>query len=152
MKHFVFSMQKILDLRNFELDQAELDLGKVNAEIARVNRSLEQIAQERVNFSSYSDSSSEFNVWHQSQDYFIFLDQKKEGLLAELAELQLLAEKKREVVRQCMQKVKVLDKLKKHKYEEWQAAMNKQDEKIVDDVVTSQQHAKVESGKRKVES
>ena len=100
MKHCVFSMQKILDLRNFELDQAELDLGKVNAEIARVNRSLEQIAQERVNFSSYSDSSSEFNVWHQTQDYFIFLDQKKEGLLAELAELQLLAEKKRDVVRQ----------------------------------------------------
>ncbi len=152
MKHFVFSMQKILDLRNFELDQAEADLGKVNAEIARVNRSLEQIAKERVSFSAYSDSSSEFGVWHQTQDYFIFLDQKKEGLLAELAELQLLAEKKREVVRTCMQKVKVLEKLRDKKREEWQDAANKQDEKIVDDVVTAQQHAKVESGKRKVES
>ena len=143
MKHFVFSMQKILDLRNFELDQAEVDLGKVNAEIARVNRALEQIARDRVNFSAYSDSSSDFSVWHQTQDFFILLDQKKEGLLAELTELQMLAEKKREVVRTCMQKVKVLEKLKEHKKEEWQDAANKQDEKSVDDVVTAQQNRKM---------
>ena len=44
MKKFSFSLQKILDLRNFELDQAQMELGKVNAQIANVNNQLKTVA------------------------------------------------------------------------------------------------------------
>ena len=45
MKRFQFSMQKILDLRKFEQQQAEAELGKANAEVARIQRELDSIAQ-----------------------------------------------------------------------------------------------------------
>lgn len=142
MKKFVFSMQKILDLRNFELDQAELDLGKVNAEIARVNNGLKQIAQDRVDYGRYADESKDFMVHHQTQAFFVLLDQKKDGFLAELAQLEMIAEEKREIVRLAMQKVKVLEKLKEKKLQQWKAEYDAQEEIANDDAVTAQQYRK----------
>lgn len=142
MKKFVFSMQKILDLRNFELDQAELDLGKVNAEIARVNAALKQIAQDRVDYGRMADDSHDFMIHQQTQSFFVLLDQKKDGLLAELAQLEIVAEEKREVVRQAMQKVKVLEKLKEKKFAQWKMEFEAQEEIANDDAVTAQQYRK----------
>lgn len=142
MKKFVFSMQKILDLRNFELDQAELDLGKVNAEIARVNAALKQIAQDRVDYGRMADDSHDFMIHQQTQAFFVLLDQKKDGLLAELAQLEIVAEEKREVVRQAMQKVKVLEKLKEKKFAQWKMEFEAQEEIANDDAVTAQQYRK----------
>ncbi len=142
MQKFSFNMQKILDLRNYELDQAELDLGKVNAEIARVNAALDQIARDRVDFGRLADESHDFTMHSQTRAFFILLDQKKDGLLAELAQLEVIAEQKREVVRLAMQKVKVLEKLKEKKYAQWKAEFEAQEELAMDDAVTAQQYRK----------
>ena len=142
MQKFSFNMQKILDLRNYELDQAELELGKVNAEIARVNAALKQIAQDRVDFGRLADESHDFTMHSQTRAFFILLDQKKDGLLAELAQLEVIAEQKREVVRLAMQKVKVLEKLKEKKYAQWKAEFEAQEELAMDDAVTAQQYRK----------
>lgn len=142
MQKFSFNMQKILDLRNYELDQAELDLGKVNAEIARVNAALDQIARDRVDFGRLADQSHDFTMHSQTRAFFILLDQKKDGLLAELAQLEVIAEQKREVVRLAMQKVKVLEKLKEKKYAQWKAEFEAQEELAMDDAVTAQQYRK----------
>ena len=142
MQKFSFNMQKILDLRNYELDQAELDLGKVNAEIARVNAALDQIARDRVDFGRLADESHDFTMHSQTRAFFILLEQKKDGLLAELAQLEVIAEQKREVVRLAMQKVKVLEKLKEKKYAQWKADFEAQEELAMDDAVTAQQYRK----------
>lgn len=142
MQKFSFNMQKILDLRNYELDQAELELGKVNAEIARVNAALKQIAQDRVDYARIADESHDFTMHSQTRAFFILLDQKKDGLLAELAQLEAIAEQKREVVRLAMQKVKVLEKLKEKKYAQWKAEFEAQEELAMDDAVTAQQYRK----------
>ena len=146
MQKFSFNMQKILDLRNYELDQAELDLGKVNAEIARVNAALDQIARDRVDFGRLADESHDFTMHSQTRAFFILLDQKKDGLLAELAQLEVIAEQKREVVRLAMQKVKVLEKLKEKKYAQWKAEFEAQEELAMDDAVTAQQYRKSTEG------
>ncbi|MBQ2552142.1 MAG: flagellar export protein FliJ [Treponema sp.] len=142
MQKFSFNMQKILDLRNYELDQAELDLGKVNAEIARVNSALDQIARDRVDYGRIADESHDFTMHSQTRAFFILLEQKKDGLLAELAQLEVIAEQKREVVRLAMQKVKVLEKLKEKKYAQWKAEFEAQEELAMDDAVTAQQYRK----------
>ena len=40
MKRFNFSLEKVLELRVFEQDQAQNELGKANAEVARIQREL----------------------------------------------------------------------------------------------------------------
>ena len=143
MKKFSFSLQKILDLRNFELDQAQMELGKVNAQIANVNNQLKTIAAKKVNATKEADLLNDFSLHVQTQDYFIYLDQEKEALLAELVQLEMIAEQKREVVREAMKKVKVLEKLKEKKYEAWKNEYQHQEELAVDDVVTSQSIQKI---------
>ena len=143
MKKFSFSLQKILDLRNFELDQAQMELGKVNAQIANVNNQLKTVAIHKFNATRDADAANDFSLHVQTQDFFIYLDQKKDALLGELAQLEIIAEQKREVVREAMKKVKILEKLKEKKYEAWKQEFQKQEELEVDDVVTSQNYKKI---------
>ena len=130
MKKFSYSLQKILDLRNFELDQAQMELGKVNAQIANVNNQLKTVAIHKFNAARDADAANDFSLHVQTQDFFIYLDQKKDALLGELAQLE-------------MKKVKVLEKLKEKKYEAWKQEFQKQEELEVDDVVTSQNYKKI---------
>ena len=138
MKKFEYSLQKVFDLRNFELHQAEVELGKVNAEIAQVNAQLHTIAIKRQTVIKETDASLDFAMYMQTQSYFVLLDQKKEQCLENLARLELIAEEKRAVVRTAMQKVKVLEKLKEKKLELWREERLKQEELTMDDVVTAQ--------------
>ena len=47
MKRFSFSMQKILDIREFAERQAQIELGQAVAEVSRINGELEAVAQEK---------------------------------------------------------------------------------------------------------
>ncbi len=138
MKKFSYSLQKILDLRNFELDQAQMELGKVNAQIASVNKQLKSVAAQKFQATRQADELNDFSLHVQTQDFFIYLDQRKDALLAELVQLEMIAEQKREVVREAMKKVKVLEKLKEKKYEAWKVEFQHQEELAQDDVVTAQ--------------
>ena len=136
MKKFNYSMQKILDLRNFELDQAEVDLGKTNAEIAVQNNTLKAIAEQKVSVSRSTDASSDLNDYYAADAYFKLLEQRKEMCFEELAHLEPIAEQKRGVVRECMKKVKVLEQLKKSKMGQWKKQNLKEEELAMDEVVT----------------
>ena len=59
MKRFHYSLQKILDLRHFQLKQAEMDLGKVNAQIAAVENKLKDIAAQRVRIAQEVDAAKD---------------------------------------------------------------------------------------------
>ncbi len=138
MKKFAFSMEKILELRRFEQSQAELELGKVNAEIAKNQNQLKEIAAKRVSITKSFNTNADILVLSQIQNFFYFLDQKKEKCMEEIARLELIADEKREIVRKAMQNVKVLEKLRESKYLAWKKEMLKDEELASDDVVTSQ--------------
>ncbi len=137
MKRFSFSMQKILNLRLFEQKQAELELGKANAEIARIQNQLKAIAEKRIRLSKQTANTTDINVYNQTSQHFIFLNQRKEALLEELAQAELVAEEKRAVVREAMKKVKALEKLKEKKMTEWKQQLQKEEDEELDDLVTS---------------
>lgn len=131
-------MQKILDFREFQEKQAELELGKANAEVARIQNELNAVAQQRISVSKEIEGSNDMALYTSAQQYFKFLKHKEEQFLEEMAQAQLVAEEKKKIVREAMQKVKVLDKLKEKKQAEWQEEYIKQEELAMDDVVTAQ--------------
>ena len=81
MKKFSFSMQKILDLRIFEKRQAEMELGKANAEVARIQGELESIAKRKVSTIKNFDTNTDFLIQAEIQSFFFLLLQKKEKFL-----------------------------------------------------------------------
>ena len=133
-------MQKILDLRIFEKRQAEMELGKANAEVARIQGELESIAKRKVSTIKNFDTNTDFLIQAEIQSLYFMLEQKKEKFLEELATAQIAADEKREVVRQAMQKVKVLEKLKENKFRQWKKDSLKAEELAADDIVTARKN------------
>ena len=48
MKKFVFSMEKILDLREYEEKQAQIELGKAIADAEKIRQQLNFVATEKA--------------------------------------------------------------------------------------------------------
>lgn len=136
-------MQRILDLRKFERESAETELGKANAEVARIQRELRSIAETRAATIKKYNTVTDLKVQSDVQSYFFFLDQRQKCFLEDLAKAELVAAEKREVVRLAMQKVKVLENLKNSKIKEWKSALLKEEELATDDIVTSSTHNKL---------
>ncbi len=138
MKRFSYSLQKILELRAFERKEAEAELGKVNAQIALVQRDLDLIAERWRSTQQQMDAAyQDTMLMANGHSYLVLLTQKKENCLERLAVLQMEAEEKKELVRKAMQKEKVLEKLQDSRFATWKADVLKEEELAVDDVVTA---------------
>lgn len=137
MGKFVFSLQKVLDLRDFEKRQAEIELGKASAEVNRIQSELDAIASQKINVRNAVDASDDLNMYTQCQAYFMFLDQKKEKALEEMARAQLVYEEKREIFSEAMKDLKAMEKLRDKKKEQWLKEMNLIEENENEEIVSS---------------
>ncbi len=145
MKKFAFSMQKVLDLREFERKQAEAELGRALAEENRIQQTLEMLAQQRVNSIKAADNMNDLHELYGVNQYVVLLDQRKEALLHELAQAKIVTEQKRNVMREAMQKCKALEKLKETRYAAWKKAALAEEENTIDDIVNSRFEASPKS-------
>jgi len=137
MKKFEFNMQKILDLREFEEKQAQLELGKAVARETEIQKTLEMIAQQRLNTMTSSEDIDDINQLYKMNTYLLLLEQRKEHLLQELTQAKLVTEEKREEMKQAMMKVKALEKLKEARFEEWSLKNKKKEAVELDDINNS---------------
>ena len=137
MKKFVFKLQKLLEVRQYEQRQAEAELGKANAEVSRIQGELDTIAKNRVSSIKNNGSVQDLYIQSQLSNYLYMLDQKKEVLLEDLVQAQMISDQKREVVRECLKNTKSLEKLREKQLSEWKKEMIREEENIVDDVVSA---------------
>ena len=119
MQKFVFNMQKILNLRKFEEKQAQAELGKAVSAEARIQDTLDLLAEQNVQTVKNSKGIKD--------------------VLEELAQAQLETEQKREKMKDAMLKVKALEKLKEARQRDWALENKRKEEKELDDIVNSKQ-------------
>ena len=137
MKKFNFSLQKVLDFRQFEKKQAEAELSKAIAEETKIQDTLDMIAEAHVSNVKAADTVTSVSDMLYVQNYFRLLNQQKEEALVSLAQAQVITEEKREVMRQAMKNCKVLENLRDSRKAEWKKENLKTEENEVDDIVTS---------------
>ncbi len=134
MKKFVFELEKVLEYRNFEKQQAEGELAKALAVETQINENLKAIAQNYAAVKAQMKGSLNFqDVMAQSQ-YNNLLEYQKEELLKQLAQAKLVSEQKREVLRECMKKTTALEKLREKQLEDWKAAADYEEAELLDEV------------------
>lgn len=112
MKKFVFSMEKILDLREYEEKQAQIELGKAIGDAEKIRQQLNFVATEKAKMLSMDISGTSINERLVHENYLVRLDRQKEILLEELAAAELIVEEKRAVFAEALKKRKVLSNLK----------------------------------------
>ena len=134
MKKFTFELEKVLEYRNFEKQQAEGELAKALAVETEINENLKLIAQNYAALKAQMKGSLNFqDVVAQSQ-YNNLLEFQKEELLKQLAEAKLVTEQKRDVLRECMKKTTALEKLKEKQLAEWKQAADYEEAELLDEV------------------
>lgn len=119
MKKFSFELEKILEYRNFEKQEAEVELAKALAEEGRIKSDLENIAKQLVISNKSLNASSDFDDVIAQSRYKNLLDYQKEELLKQLAQANIITEEKRNILKECMKKTVALEKLKENQFDEW---------------------------------
>lgn len=137
MKKFVFSMEKILDLREYEEKQAQIELGKAIGDAEKIRQQLNFVATEKAKMLSMDISGTSINERLVHENYLVRLDRQKEVLLEELAAAELIVEEKRAVFAEALKKRKVLSNLKEKQLQQYKKEKQLEEDNIVDDIVTS---------------
>lgn len=137
MKRFSFSMQKILDIREFTERQAQIELGQAVAEVNRINEELEAVAQEKLRMLQINLKSASLNEFLVHENYMKRLELTKERLLEELAAAQLIVDEKREIFAEAMKQRKILSNLKEKQFAQYKKEALVAEDNAVDDLVTS---------------
>ena len=134
MKKFSFELEKVLEFRNFEKQQAEGELAKALAVETEINENLKTIAQNYAAVKVQMKGSQDFqDVMAQSQ-YNNLLEYQKEELLKQLTQAKIVSEQKREVLRECMKKTTALEKLKEKQLADWKQAADYEEAELLDEV------------------
>ena len=134
MKKFTFELEKVLEFRNFEKQQAEGELAKALAGETEINENLKKIAQNYAAVKAQMKGSQDFqDVMAQSQ-YNNLLEYQKEELLKQLTQAKIVSEQKREVLRECMKKTTALEKLKEKQLADWKQAADYEEAELLDEV------------------
>ena len=137
MKKFTFQLEKILGIRQFQQEQAELELGKALAVEQSIQNKLDAVASQHAAVVKLIDGSSDFSEISSAQQYFKLLDVQKEQLLKALAEAKIVSEQKRAILQKAMQKCSSVTKFKEKEYAVYQQETALEEETLTDDIVTS---------------
>ena len=133
MKRFSFNLQKLLQLREFEEKNAKTALAAAVSEAERIKNELESVAVERIRVNKTRNENVDTLFLITLEHYVNRLDVRKEELLENLAEAELLIEQRRAVFAAAMQKRSVLDKLKEKQYLTWRKENAKAEESALED-------------------
>ncbi|MCQ2590568.1 MAG: flagellar export protein FliJ [Treponema sp.] len=119
MAKFVFELESVLDIRNFEQRQAESELAAALAEETRINENINQLALQYAASKQQVKNSTNFEDVYTHNQYVKLLDYQKEVLLEQLTQAKIVSEQKRLVVQECMKKTTALEKMKEIKFNEF---------------------------------
>ena len=134
MKRFTFELEKVLEYRNFEKQQAEGELAKALAVENEINENLKKVAENYAAVKAQMKGSLNFQDIVAQNHYNKLLEYQKEELLKQLAQAKLVSEQKREVLRECMKKTTALEKLKEKQLADWKQAADYEEAELLDEV------------------
>ena len=137
MKKFVFELEKLLDLRKYEQDQAQIELGKAVQAEQQIQDGLDALAQQYVATKKLSRGQTDFGEIARAQQFYQFIKQQQEKLMSDMAQAKIVTEEKRALFNAAMQKRESLKKLKERQFEIFKDAQKKAEAKALDDIVTS---------------
>ncbi len=137
MKKFVFELEQLLNLRKYEQDQAQIELGKAVQVEQRIQAGLDSLAQRYVAAKRLSEGQSDFGAISQTQQFFQFIKQEQERLMSDMAKAKIVTDEKRGLFNVAMQKHESIKKLKERQFAAFKDEQKKLEAKPLDDIVTA---------------
>ena len=135
MKKFVFELEQLLNLRKYEQDQAQIELGKAVQAEQQIQDGLDELARQYVATKRMTAGQTDFGAISQAQQFYQFIKQQQEKLMEDMARAKIVTDQKRALFNAAMQKFESIKKLKERQYEAFKADQKKAEAKATDDIV-----------------
>jgi flagellar FliJ protein len=137
LKKFVFELEQLLNLRKYEQDQAQIELGKAVQVEQQIQDGLDTLAQQYVATKKLTSGQTDFAAIAKTQQFYQFIKQQQEKLMNDMAKAKIVTEEKRGLFNAAMQKHESLKKLKERQFAIFKEEQKKLEAKALDDIVTS---------------
>lgn len=137
MKKFEFPLDKVLSVRKYKNDEAEIELGKAVSRLEVLEGELNNIAVLYSEIPLKYSGLSDINELSQLENYTFFLNTKKEDLLKQIAAAKLVVEEKRKLYIEAHKELKVLENLKEKAREEYKKNVIREQDNVLDDIINS---------------
>jgi flagellar FliJ protein len=132
MKHFKFSLEKVLELRAYREREAEIELGKAIGVLTEIESRIFSLARERVKAAEerFSHGSGQIQDYDR---YLLRLDKTRDRLLEDSARAELKVAETREVYLAASRERKAIDKIKERRRAEYRKETLAEEIKTLDD-------------------
>lgn len=144
MKRFEFRLDSVLRLRQMQLESEQVKLQQLLAEKQRLNANLEEITKERrdVKASVYNLTNLDNAELRTMSAFLLGMDAQAGTLRARLDGMARPIEEQRQAVAKAERKVRLLEKLRGAKLEEWKRDVDREIETIAQEAWLSARHAR----------
>jgi flagellar FliJ protein len=135
MKAFVYSLEKVLKLRQYNEDEAKIELGRAISVLAELEQRIFALVGEiaRAQTAQFDPENTAAQM-QQYMFYLIRLHNTREQLLKDAAMAELKVEEAREVFLEASRERKVLDTLKEKRYKDYRKKALAEETKVLDDI------------------
>ena len=141
MKKFSFSLETVLDYKNQALDSLRMEHGAILAQVRAQEKVIEDLETEhRQSDDDFTQRKLEgINVLDAMsyEAYLRSLERKLQEEYRKLERLQKREEEKRTQVVEARKETATIEKLKEHKLEDYRKAEQKEEEKRIEEFVTT---------------
>lgn len=140
MKKFEFPLDKVLSVRKYKNDEAEIELGKAVSRLEVLEGELNNIAVLYSEIPLKYSGLSDINDLSQLENYTLFLNTKKEDLLKQITAAKLVVEEKRKLYIEAHKEFKVLENLKEKAMNEYKKNVTREQDNVLDDIINSHKY------------
>ena len=140
MKKFEFSLDKVLSVRKYKNDEAEIELGKAVSRLEVLEGELNNIAVLYSEIPLKYSGLSDINDLSQLENYTFFLNTKKEDLLKQITAAKLVVEEKRKLYIEAHKELKVLENLKEKAMNEYKKNVTREQDNVLDDIINTHKY------------
>lgn len=135
MRKFQFNLEKILELRKYDEQQREIELGQATGRCNALRREIEdRKASRRHIFEKRHLDKGDMRMFLYAENYTHRMDQEINKLKAELEKAEAERQKLQEKFLEASKKRKILDKLKERKQHSYYKHEQKQEQKALDEI------------------
>lgn len=137
MRKFAFPLTDVMKYRDYERDQAQIELGRALATEGAIKRDIDALNQRDEESAATAKGSGDFRMIQSSHEFHAVVKQKTAVLMVQLNEAQKISEEKRGVMRAALQKSEAIHKLYDKQMEEYKEQCTHEEIETQDDIATS---------------
>ena len=132
MKKFQFSLEKILELKQFNEEECKMALGLAISILNQIENNIKETAVKHHNAATerFKDPT-QMIMW---DNYILRLEMEKEKLLEQAAQAEIVVEEKRTIYMEAFKELKAMEKLKEKKAKEYKKEMDAKESAEVDEM------------------